>query len=239
MRRHRRHRSGRQRRAAAPRTGGRRPRAMSTMSATTAEAVPRRRRGPRRHAPDWSPSTTTPLNTPSTCAIGVPGHHAGVHPLLQPGSRRHPRHAQELDPVAELGPRRRCPSPRRGGCPRCGSRRSAAGRRRPARPGAPACARRRCRRRRSWGRPRRSPGLRLGEHVGELAPGLAHRGQDEVAGAVEDAVDPRLGCRPALAQRLDDRDAARDRGLERQRRRRSRPAARAPRRGGRASPCWR
>ena len=57
--------------------------------------------------------------------------------------------------------------------------------------------------------------LRLGQHVGEVAAGLAHRGQDVVAGAVEDAVDARdpVGGEP-LAQRLDDRDAAGDRRLE-------------------------
>ncbi len=56
--------------------------------------------------------------------------------------------------------------------------------------------------------------LRLGQHVGELAPGLAHGGQDEIAGAVEDAVDAQdpIGHQ-ALAQRTDDRDAARDCGL--------------------------
>jgi hypothetical protein len=42
------------------------------------------------------------LSTPSTWAIGRVGRdHAGVDPLLQalPG---HPRHAEQLDPVAEL-----------------------------------------------------------------------------------------------------------------------------------------
>src|SRR4029077_11465715 len=47
--------------------------------------------------------------------------------------------------------------------------------------------------------------LRIGEHVGELAATLAHRGQDVVAGAVEDAVDPldAVGGQ-AFAQQLDD-----------------------------------
>ncbi len=57
--------------------------------------------------------------------------------------------------------------------------------------------------------------LRLGQHVRELAAGLTHRGQDEVAGAVEDTVDAQdpVG-RQTLAQGFDDRDAARDRSLE-------------------------
>jgi hypothetical protein len=56
--------------------------------------------------------------------------------------------------------------------------------------------------------------LRLGQHVGELAPGLAHGGEDEIAGAVKDAVDAQdaVGGQP-LTQRADDRDAARDRCL--------------------------
>ncbi len=56
--------------------------------------------------------------------------------------------------------------------------------------------------------------LRLAEHVGEIAALGLHRGQDIIAGAVEDAVDApdRVGRR-ALAQPLDHRDAARDRGL--------------------------
>ena len=56
--------------------------------------------------------------------------------------------------------------------------------------------------------------LRLRQHVGELAARLAHRRQDVVAGAVEDAVDALdpIGGEP-LAQRLDDRDAAGDRRL--------------------------
>ena len=58
-------------------------------------------------------------------------------------------------------------------------------------------------------------GLRLGQHDVEVAPGLAHRRQDVVAGAVEDAVEAlHAVADQALAQRLDDRDAARDRRLE-------------------------
>ena len=60
--------------------------------------------------------------------------------------------------------------------------------------------------------------LRLGQHLGEFAPALAHRRQDVVRGAVEDAVDalqPVAG--KPLAQCLDDRDPARDRSFERQR----------------------
>ena len=57
--------------------------------------------------------------------------------------------------------------------------------------------------------------LRLGEDVGELAPGVAHLGEDEVAGAVDDARHPQdaVAGEP-LAQGLDDRDAAGDGGLE-------------------------
>ena len=58
--------------------------------------------------------------------------------------------------------------------------------------------------------------LRLGQHGVEVAAGLAHRGQDVVAGAVEDAVEaPHAIADQAFAQCLDDRDAARDRRLER------------------------
>ena len=60
--------------------------------------------------------------------------------------------------------------------------------------------------------------LRLGQHVGEIAAGLAHGGQDIVAGAVQDAVqagDPVAG--QPLAQRPDNRDAAGHRGLISQR----------------------
>ena len=61
-------------------------------------------------------------------------------------------------------------------------------------------------------------GLRLLQHVGERAALLLHRGQDVIAGAVEDAVDARdLVADQRLAQRLDDRDAAGDRRLEIQR----------------------
>ena len=57
--------------------------------------------------------------------------------------------------------------------------------------------------------------LRFGEHDVEVAAGLAHGGQDVVAGAVEDAVEPAHPVADqALAQRLDDRDAARHRRLE-------------------------
>ncbi len=57
--------------------------------------------------------------------------------------------------------------------------------------------------------------LRLGQHDVEVAAGLAHGGEDIVAGAVEDAVEPRHPVADqALAQCLDDRDAARHRRLE-------------------------
>ena len=140
-------------------------------------------------------------------------HHAGVHPLLEP-VRRHPGDAQELDPVAELV-----------------GEGDVHGRdvadaldvdRVEARP--PAEGQRRQQRQLVRGVDAVdveggiglgvAQALRLGQHVGELAPGLAHGGQDEIAGAVEDAVDAQDPIRhQALAQRPDDRDAARDGGL--------------------------
>ena len=60
--------------------------------------------------------------------------------------------------------------------------------------------------------------LRIGEHLGELAAALAHLRQDVVAGAVEDAGDAADAVRgQPLAQRLDHRNAAGHRRLERQR----------------------
>ena len=60
--------------------------------------------------------------------------------------------------------------------------------------------------------------LRIGEHFGELAAALAHLRQDVVAGAVEDAGDAADAVRgQPLAQRLDHRNAAGHRRLERQR----------------------
>ena len=57
--------------------------------------------------------------------------------------------------------------------------------------------------------------LRLGQHRGEGQPLVAHLRQDEVGGAVDDAGDPLDAVgRQAFAQRLDDGDAAADRGLE-------------------------
>ena len=58
--------------------------------------------------------------------------------------------------------------------------------------------------------------LRLAEHVGERGAAIAHLGQDEVAGAVDDPGEP-LDAVPGqpFAQRLDDRDAAGHRGFER------------------------
>ena len=57
--------------------------------------------------------------------------------------------------------------------------------------------------------------LRFLQHLGERAVLVGHRRQDEIAGAVEDAVDARhlIGGK-RLAQRLDDRDAAGDRRFE-------------------------
>ncbi len=52
-------------------------------------------------------------------------------------------------------------------------------------------------------------------HVSERQLLLLHAGEDVIAGAVEDAVDARQRVADeALAQRLDDRDAAGDRGFE-------------------------
>jgi hypothetical protein len=61
-------------------------------------------------------------------------------------------------------------------------------------------------------------GLRLAQHIGKVGAGVLHGGEDVIAGAVEDAVDPLdpVGRR-AFAQALDDRDAARHRRLETQR----------------------
>ena len=58
--------------------------------------------------------------------------------------------------------------------------------------------------------------LRLFQHGVEAQALVAHLGQDEVGGAVDDAGDPLDAVRgQAFAQRLDDRDAARHRRLER------------------------
>ncbi len=52
--------------------------------------------------------------------------------------------------------------------------------------------------------------LRLGQDFGEVAALGLHLGQDEIAGAVEDAIDAGDLVRGgAFAQALDDRDAAR------------------------------
>ena len=57
--------------------------------------------------------------------------------------------------------------------------------------------------------------LRFLQHLREFALLLAHRGQDVVAGAVEDAGDALDAVRrQALAHGLDGRDAAGDRGFE-------------------------
>src|SRR5690606_25597885 len=57
--------------------------------------------------------------------------------------------------------------------------------------------------------------LGLGEHFTEVAPLLGHFGQDEVAGAVDDAGQPFHAVgREAFAQGLDDRDTARHGRLE-------------------------
>ena len=59
-------------------------------------------------------------------------------------------------------------------------------------------------------------GLRLFQHVVERRPLVAHLAEDEVAGAVDDAGQPLDTVRgEALAQRLDDGNAARHRRLER------------------------
>ena len=60
--------------------------------------------------------------------------------------------------------------------------------------------------------------LRVGQHLGEFPPALAHLRQDVVAGAVQDAGDAGDAVAgQALAQRLDDGDAAGHRRLEPQR----------------------
>ena len=57
--------------------------------------------------------------------------------------------------------------------------------------------------------------LRLGQHLREVAALVAHLGQNEVGGAVDDARHPfDAVAGQALADRLDDRDAAGDRRLE-------------------------
>ena len=101
-------------------------------------------------------------------------------------------HADQADVIAQRIGLRRCRRRARGGCRW----------RRPAR------NRRRCRRRSrariaslcAASTPSMSKlgsalgialGLRLGEHVGEIAAGVLHRREDVIAGAVEDAVDPR------------------------------------------------
>ena len=58
--------------------------------------------------------------------------------------------------------------------------------------------------------------LRLGQHVGERAARVPHLGQNEVAGAVDDAGDALDAItRESLPDRLDNRNTARHRGLER------------------------
>ena len=60
--------------------------------------------------------------------------------------------------------------------------------------------------------------LRLLQAGGERQALVEHAGEDVVAGAVEDAVDARdAAAAQPLAQRLDDRNAAGDRRLERER----------------------
>ena len=57
--------------------------------------------------------------------------------------------------------------------------------------------------------------LRLRQHVGEFPVVIAHLGKNEVAGAVHDPREPAdMVARKPLADRFDDRDPARDRGLE-------------------------
>ena len=140
--------------------------------------------------------------------------HAGVHPLLEAVVGQ-PRDAQELDPIAHLARERdveRRDVPDALGVDRSGRGRAAERQRRQqgelvggvdavdveARVGLGVAQR-----------------LCLLEHALEIAPALAHGRQDIVAGAVQDAIDaPDPVAGQALAQGLDDRDAARDRGLE-------------------------
>ena len=176
----------------------RRPAAISTRSAATAEAVgnapaPRPSSTTR---PTKSPSATTALNTPSTAAIGVAArHHAGMDALFEPVLGQ-PGDPQQLDAeaefVGELDVEPRDVADALGV--------HAVGVDRPAE--------------REARQDRQLVGgvdpvdveariglgiaelLRLGQHLGEFAPALAHRRQDVVRGAVEDAVDARQrGCR--------------------------------------------
>ena len=56
--------------------------------------------------------------------------------------------------------------------------------------------------------------LRVREHVLKIPTLSLHLSEDVIAGAIEDAVKPLDAvAAQALAQRLDDRDAARHRGL--------------------------
>ena len=169
------------------------PRAISIRSATTAEAV-----GPApaprpcsNTVPTKSPSASTALNTPSTAASGaVSGTIAGCTRISMPASVS-PRDAQQLDPVAQLLGEADIQRGDRGGCPRHARRRNP-----PAAPNASAariaslCAASTpsiSKRRIGLGIAKR---LRIGQHVGEFAPSLAHRGQDIIAGAVQNAGDP-------------------------------------------------
>ena len=83
--------------------------------------------------------------------------------------------------------------------------------------------------------------LRLLQHGVEIQALVAHFGQDEIGGAVDDAGNPLDAVgRQAFAQRLDDRDAAGNRRLERHhhalvlRGLENLVAVRSP-----ATPCWR
>ena len=64
----------------------------------------------------------------------------------------------------------------------------------------------------------KAPGLGFGQHVGKIATGVLHGREDEVAGPVEDPVDPLDLVRGgAFAQPLDHRNPARHCRLELQR----------------------
>ena len=160
-------------------------------SATTAEAV-----GPAPAPlpssitrPTKSPSATTALNTPSTLASGeacgtMQGCTRASIPLLGLA-----RDAEQLDAVAELvgeGDVERGDAADALDMHRLERNRPAEGERREDRQlvrGVDAVD--------VEGRVgfRVAELLRVGQHFGELAPALAHDGQDVVAGAVEDAGD--------------------------------------------------
>ena len=187
---------------------------MSIRSAATAVAV-----GPAPGARGWrnpppAPAAAHPLDLGDR---GSRRHQARVHPRFDPVLAA-TRDAEQLDAVAELGGRRdvRGPDPpdpldvngaelHRTAEGECRQDRQLVRGIGPVHVGG----------RVGLGVAER---LGFGQHHREIAPGFAHLGQDVVAGAVQDAADPLQPVRrQPLAQRLDHRDAAGHRRLERQR----------------------